>query len=667
MLRERIAEIIARAIASLVESGTIPAVDLPPIEVERPQIASHGDYATNIAMKLASALKARGEKANPRQLGEQIAAQIRETVAVVPAYDLISAVEVAGPGFINLRLSPAWLLRQAREVVAAGNTWGVVHSGRGVKVNLEFVSANPTGPVTIGNGRGAFIGDVLGNAMRAAEFDVTKEYYFNDAGEQVTKLGRSMEHFLYLALGDSERAQLVYDAIPVAQKFKRDKSHYKAKSAAGEAGGDEIVEEPDGETEEETVESPHEAVPLPSAAEAQPDAQSDAQAAPIGEKPRKEGYFGPFYETVAARMLQLGARELLRLSEPERARSLGHLAAQVIMDDIRATMQKLRVDFDVFFNEATLRTSGALEESIRVLRELGFVREEGGALWAQTSMFGDDRDRVVVRSNGLPTYFASDVAYMRDKFDRGFDRLIFVLGPDHHGYIARLKAIAGVLGHNPDDVHILIYGQVGIKQDGKSVRIGKRLGTVVTLDELHEEVGADVTRFFHLMLANETPLAFDLNLARKQTDENPGLSVQYAHARASGVFRKAEEQGIHQKEWEGANLAVLASDPDDQVRHELTLMRELLRLEEVVERVALTFEPHHLTRYARDLADAFHLFYDHCPILKAGAGVSREVRDARFVLLRAAQAGLARALTLLGMTAPERMEREETPATQPLV
>jgi arginyl-tRNA synthetase len=322
----------------------------------------------------------------------------------------------------------------------------------------------------------------------------------------------------------------------------------------------------------------------------------------------------------------------------------------------------MHVEFDVFFNEASLRTSGALQDGIQALRELGFVKEEGGALWAKTSMFGDDRDRVVLRSNGLPTYFASDVAYMRDKFDRGFDRLIFVFGPDHHGYIARLKSIAGVLGRNPEDVHILIYGQVNIKQDGKSVRMGKRLGNAVTLDELYEDVGPDVTRFFYLMRANDTPLDFDLDLARKQTEENPGLSVQYAHARASGVFRKAEEQGIHQEDWERADVGVLANDPEGEREHELNMMRALLRLEEVIERVALTLEPHHLTRYAMDLADAFHLFYDHCPILKAGAGVSLDVRNARLVLLRAAQAGLARTLTLIGMSAPERMEREETPS-----
>jgi arginyl-tRNA synthetase len=334
------------------------------------------------------------------------------------------------------------------------------------------------------------------------------------------------------------------------------------------------------------------------------------------------------------------------------------------MDDIRATLARMHVEFDVYFNEASLATSGALLDGIEALRQVGFTREEDGALWAKTSDFGDDLDRVVLRSNGQPTYFAADVAYMRDKFNRGFDKLIIVLGPDHHGYIARLKAIAGVLGRNPEDVHILMYQQVNIKQDGKSVRMGKRLGNAITLDELYDEVGPDVTRFFYLMRANETHLDFDLTLARKQTDENPGLSVQYAHARCAGVLRRAAEQDITAEDYAGADVAALAHDPEGQREHELNVMRQVLRLEEVVERVALSLEPHHLTRYARDLADSFHLFYDNCPILKQGTDVTPEVRDARLLLLRAAQAGLARTLTLLGMDAPERMEREQ--AAQPV-
>jgi arginyl-tRNA synthetase len=596
MLRDLITDIVTKSVVSLREAGDLPDAPLPAVEIDRPQIAAHGDYATNIAMKLAAALRASGEKANPRALAEQIADHIRETAGVVPAYDLVRSVEVAGPGFINIRLSPAWLLARVPRLLGAGDSLGSVDVGHGKRINLEFVSANPTGLVTIGNGRGAFIGDALANAMRAANFTVTKEYYFNDAGEQMNKLGASMEYYLYLGLGREEEAAQAHDDLPLDPK-----------------------------------------------------------------KGTKVGYFGAYYETVAERMLDRGAQRLLEESAADRRQRIGQAAAAVIMEDIRETMAHMKVDFDVWFNQASLDTSGALDDGIATLDALGFLEERDGALWAKTTLFGDDKDRVVRKSNGAPTYFASDVAYMRDKFERGFERAIIVLGPDHHGYIGRLKATAGVLGHQVDDVHVLMYQQVNIKQDGKSVRMGKRLGNVVTLDELYDEVGADVTRYFYLMRSNDTHLDFDLELARKQTDENPGLSVQYAHARAAGVLRKAAEQGYTASQFERATSEVLLDDPDEELTYELNLIRQMLRLEEVVEHVALALEPHHMTRYATELADSFHLFYDNCPILKQGSNVKRPTRLARLLLLRTAQSALARTLHLIGMDAPERMEKEPAP------
>ena len=580
MIRDLITDILTKSVATLRERGELPDVEPPAIEVTRPQYIEHGDYATNIAMKYAATARAAGQKANPRALADTLASHIRETVELVPAYDLVAAVEVAGPGFINLRLRPEWLLRQAHEVIVAGNSFGTVNLGRGQKVNLEFVSANPTGPLTVGNGRGAFIGDTLGNVMRAAGFDVTKEYYFNDAGAQVAKLGGSMTYYLHLALGHSD------------------------------------AEKPDA------------------------------------------GYFGPYYETLAEHMLQsyeVKVADLLALPDDERNAAIGRTAAHIIMSDIRATLAKLHVEFDVFFNEGSLATGGEREAAIEELRRLSYIEEHDEAVWAKTTAFGDDKDRVVLRSTGEPTYFASDVAYMRNKFDRGFQKLILVLGPDHHGYIGRLKATAGILGHDLDDAHILMYQLVTVK----GMRMGKRLGNVITLDELYDEVGADVTRFFYLMRSSDTQLDFDLDLASKQSDENPGLSVQYAHARTAGVFRKASEQGISAADYEPVDAAVLAHDPEESLKHELALVRELLRLEEVVERAALQLEPHHLTRYAMDLADAYHHFYENCPILKAGTDIAPEVKLARLQLMRAAQAGLARTLTLIGMSAPDRMERTE--------
>src|SRR5262245_21224400 len=322
MLRDLITDIVTKSVVSLRESGDLPDVPLPPVEIDRPQIAAHGDYATNIAMKLAAALRATGEKSNPRALAEQIADHMRETVGVVPAYDLVQSVEVAGPGFINIRLSPAWLLSRVPRLLGAGDGLGSVDVGHGQRINLEFVSANPTGLVTIGNGRGAFIGDALANAMRAANYEVTKEYYFNDAGEQMNKLGASMEYYLLLGLGREEEAAQVHDDLPVNPR-----------------------------------------------------------------KGTKEGYFGAYYETVAERMLDRGALRLLEDDADDRPQRIGQAAAAVIMEDIRETMDHMKVDFDVWFNQAALETSGALDDGIATLDALGFLEQRDGALWAKTTLF----------------------------------------------------------------------------------------------------------------------------------------------------------------------------------------------------------------------------------------------------------------------------------------
>ena len=640
MIRDLVAEVITRSVAALQEAGELPAVELPSFEVERPQHAAHGDYATNIAMKLAAAARASGAKANPRALAETIAARIRETVAVVPAYDLVNRVEVAGPGFINLWLANNWLLDQTPTILAAGNTLGCIEYGRGQRVNVEFVSANPTGPVTVGNGRGAFTGDALASVLSAAGYDVTKEYYFNNAGGQINRLGGSMEYYLLLALGKTTEAEAVYAALPVAAKKQQRVYGRKDASESGES-------DKQGSEAEADIHDAHD------------DASNGQGEQGESAAVRKEGYFSPFYATLAERMIAEGAAGLLDEPDVEKRRAaIGRATSDQIIEDIKQTLARMRVEFDVWFNEASLTESGEVDQGISQLRAAGHTYEQDGALWVRTTAFGDDLDRVVLRSNGLPTYFASDVAYMRNKFGRGFDRLIFVLGADHHGYIARLRSIAQSLGHSAESAQIVLTQQVTLKVDGKGVKMGKRLGNAVTLDELYEDIGPDVTRFFYLMRSNDTPLEFDLNLARKQTDENPGLSVQYAHARASGVLRKAAEQGISEEQYGDANVRALMSDPPDELNYELALIRQILRLEEIVERIAVTLEPHHLTRYGMDLADSFHLFYDHCPILKQGAEIAQETRMARLRLLRAGQAALARTLTLIGMSAPERMERE---------
>jgi arginyl-tRNA synthetase len=583
MIRDTIHQMVAAAAAALHERGDLelPEDGLPEFDVERPQRVEHGDYATNLAMKLARPPKA-------RVIAQQIADYLNETVELVPAYALIEKVEIAGPGFINLRLRPAWLLQQAQTIINAGVNVGAITIGNGTRVNLEFVSANPTGPVHIGNGRGGFIGDTIGNVLRAAGYDVTKEYYFNDYGQQINKLGRSIEWYMRKLLG-----------------------------------------------------------------------QNDATKPEEGYFDREDDPEDTYYQGVARRILEDSSTGAALLDAPEdgRERVIGHAAAQFIINDIKHTMDSLNIKFDVWFNEASLGVSGELQQGLDTLRKGGYLYEKDGATFMETTRFGDDKDRVIIKADGTTTYIASDVAYASNKLNRGFDRLIYVLGPDHHGYIARLKATAMMLGYSADRVHVLLYQQVNLKVDGVSQRMSKRRGTLVTLDELVGLVGVDVTRFFYLMRDANTHLDFDLALAMREGDDNPGLTVQYGHARTAGVLRKAAEVGLNPEiEAKGADMSALLGDTLEQIQAELTLMRELARLEEIIERSSINLEPHHLTKYGMDIAAAFHAFYDRCPMLRAD---SPEIRAARFALTLAARTTLARVLSLLGMSAPERMDRAE--------
>ena len=587
MIRDTIQRMILAAVAALHERGdlALPEDGVPLFEVERPQQIQHGDYATNVAMKLARPPKS-------REIAAQIAEYLNETVPLVPAYDLVEKVETAGPGFINIRLRPEWLLRQAHQIVDAGPEVGKVDVGRGRKINLEFVSANPTGPVHIGNGRGGFIGDTLGNVLRAAGYDVTKEYYFNDFGQQMQKMGRSMEWYMRRALGETD-------------------------------------------------------LPQPTDKDGKPEGYFDRADAPDDT----------FYQGVAQVLLdetQQGA-EVLHLPDEVRAAEIGHRAGQHIIATIQATMARLNIHFDVWSNEAALGESGEMESAIAYLREQGFLYQQDGATWMETTRFGDDKDRVLIKTDGKRTYAAADVAYIRNKLNRGFEQLIYVLGADHHGYVGRLKALSQMFGYSTEHVNVLIYQHVSVKVDGKSKRMSKREGTAIALDELADLVGPDVMRFFYLMRTSDTHLEFDVELATREGEENPGLTVQYGHARVAGVLRKVIENGYHpEAAARSADLTVLIKDAPEQLAAELSLMRELLRMEEIIDRCARTLEPHHLTKYGMDVAAAFHLFYDRCSMLRAE---NDAVRSARFALTLAARTVLARTLTLLGMSAPDRMER----------
>jgi arginyl-tRNA synthetase len=611
VIRDSIRELTTQAALAAQQEGTLPQVDLPTFEVERPQYASHGDFAANLALKLAGEIKrVRGEKANPRQLGEAIAAQARRLAGEDLAFNLVETVEVAGAGFINFRLSPTWLFQQADRVLEEGDDFGDVDVGLGERVNLEFVSANPTGRVHVGNGRGAFIGDTLGNVMQAAGYNVTKEYYFNDFGQQILNLGRSIEYYLRQEVG--------------APKIKQIKNGYYDKYDA------DLAE---------------------NAAPAEADMPAEVDTPTEAETPENEQIENGYYANLA-RLFVPDAGRYLALPQDERDAALGSAAANIIMQGIHQTMERLGIQFDVWFSQHSLETSGALQESIDLLRRKGYLYEDEGAIWMRTTDFGDDKDRVIIKSTGEPTYIAPDVAYIKNKFERGFDKLIWVLGPDHHGYVSRLKAAAGMLDYDPDHAIVLLYGNVTVQ--GK--RIGKRKGNAIPLDDLVDEIGKDVTRYFFLMRSNEQLLDFDMELAREQSEKNPGLYVQYAHARIASIFRKARERlNLEERDYAGADMRPLAGDPAPQRDVELALMRVMLSLEEVVERISLTLEPHHLTRYATDLATAFHSFYHDCRVLQAEDDATRL---ARLKLSRAAQIALARALHLMGLEAPERMVRE---------
>jgi arginyl-tRNA synthetase len=609
VIRDTIHLLTTQAAQAAQAAGAVPAVALPVFEVERPQYASHGDYAANLAMKLAGEIKrATGEKANPRQLGEAIAAQARTLTAQDPTFELVESIEVAGAGFINYRLSPVWSFQQSDRALAEGDAYGNINIGHGERVNLEFVSANPTGRVHVGNGRGAFIGDTLGNVMQAAGYNVTKEYYFNDFGQQILNLGRSMEYYLRQEVG--------------APRIKRIKNGYY-----------DNYDTDDANTEDTDAD--------------------DVDTAFAEENPPEIKQAGDGYYANLAKTFVPDADKLLALPQDKRDAELGSRAAAIIMQGIHQTMERLGINFDVWFSQHSLETSGALQDGIEFLRQRGYLYEQDGATWMRTTDFGDDKDRVLVKSSGEPTYIASDIAYTKDKFERGFDRLIWVLGVDHHSYVTRLKATAGMLGHNPDNAIVILYGNVTVQ--GK--RIGKRLGNAIPLDDLVEEIGKDVTRFFFLMRTNDQHLDFDMELAREQSEKNPGLYVQYAHARIASIFRKAKERlNLEEQDYAGADMRPLADNPAPQRDAQLALMREILSLEEVIERSSLTLEPHHLTKYATDLATAFHTFYHECRVLQAEDDATRL---ARLKLSRAAQIALARALHLMGLEAPERMVREE--------
>ncbi|MFN8498497.1 MAG: arginine--tRNA ligase [Anaerolineae bacterium] len=551
-LQEQLAALIRTSLAEAQQGGDLPAFELPAdIVIQRPK-PGFGDFATPVAMALA-----KPARMAPLQIAQRIAAHL-------PQNGLIGKVEVAPPGFVNISLSPRWLGEQVARILGEGVAVGNVSIGAGQTAQVEFVSANPTGPLTVGHGRNAVIGDTLARVLEAAGYAVTREYYYNDAGRQMQLLGESVRgRYLQLLGRPIEWSEDYYqgdDIIEIAQSLL-------------DECGDGLVDEP------------------------------------------ANGLF--------------------------RAR-----AQAVITASQQAALDRLGIRFDNLFNENSLTTSGAVWEVVDKLKERGYAYDADGAVWFKATAFGAEKDRVLVRSNGEPTYRLPDIAYHQNKLDRGYDLLVNVLGSDHAVQYPDIASALKALGYDPDRIHVVIYQFVTLLRDGEVVKMSKRKANYVTLNELIDEVGPDALRYFMLMRSSDSHLEFDLNLAVKQSDENPVFYVQYAHTRIAGVLRQAAERGIEVAPT--ADLSLLTEGS------ELALIREMLRLEEVVALVTRQLAPHHLTYYAHDLATAFHTFYDRCPILPPRQ-TDPALTQARLHLAAAAQATLARALNLVGVSAPERM------------
>jgi len=555
-LRSRVREAVASAWRAAEAAGALPALaegaGRPGVEVERPANPEHGDFASNLALKLARPL---------RMAPLQIATAIADTLSADtgPAGNaLIADVSVAPPGFLNLRLADGALVATVDRVLADPTRWGRIAASSARSVNVEFVSANPTGPLTIGNARGAFVGDLLCRVLEAGGQRVTREYYFNDSGGQIDKLGASV------------------------------------------------------------------------------------LATRRGEPVPDDGYHGD-YVTALAAAIPDDVWAAATAPDADGAAVLGRWAARQVREQIEASLERLGVHFDVWKSEGSLHTEGWVDRAVARLRDGGHVYEEDGALWFRSTTFGDDKDRVIIRSNGQPTYFASDIGYVTEKLSRGFDHLIYIWGADHHGTVARVRNAAEAMGYDREAVQILLYAWVRFVRDGVEVSMSKRAGEFVTLDELLGEVGVDAARWFFGSRAATTEIDFDIELAKRQSNENPVYYVQYAHARIASILRKATDVGLAP----AASIGGLLSGAP-----EAALARAIVRFPEVVEDAAASEETHGVTAYATELATQFHAFYRDARVIDEA---EPQRSGARLALVSAARITLASALGLLGISAPDSM------------
>jgi arginyl-tRNA synthetase len=554
---EQLSTAIIGALTDLVGSGALTLPDGPPgaVVVERPKSKEHGDYATNVALQLA-------KKAGipPRDLAAMLAERLG-------AAEGVASVEIAGPGFLNIRVEAGAQGALAAQIVAAGAAYGTNDATAGDKVNVEFVSANPTGPVTIASARWAAVGDAIARLVEATGSEVVREYYFNDHGAQIDRFARSL----------------------LARGRARD-------------------------------------VP-------------------------EDGYVGAYIDEIAQRVLAEHP-EVKDLPDDEAQEAFRAHGVALMFEEIKQTLHAFGVDFDVYFHENNLHESGAVGRAITRLTELGNTYEKDSAVWLATEKFGDDKDRVIVKSDGKGAYLSGDLAYYLDKRERGFDRCLILLGADHHGYVARMMAMCAAFGDKPgENLEILIGQMVNLLKDGTTVRMGKRSGNLVTLDDLVDAIGVDAGRYALVRYSMDATVDIDLDLWAKQTSDNPVFYVQYAHARLASILRNAADLGVT-----SGSASTTSFDPS-LLSHEKEgdLLRALAEFPRVVTSAAQLREPHRVARYLEDTASSFHKFYDACRVLPMGDEEPAPIHAARLLLVEATKTVLANGLGLLGVSAPDRM------------
>ena len=552
MLKQELARCLQQAVLKAQQEGGLAAAALPEVLIEHPQNPEHGDFASGLPLRMARAMRM-----SPLAIAEEVSKHI------VPPPQ-VDKVWIAPPGFINFTLRKDWLSKEVESILTAGEMYGDAELGKGKRVQLEFVSVNPTGPLHVGHGRGAVLGSTLANILTAVGYAVEREYYINDMGTQITNFGRSL-YARYL-----------------------------------QSLGKEATMPPDS-------------------------------------------YHGNYVADLAREIVQEHGDRFLSLPDTEAVSQLGEVGVAKMLQGIKQDLELLNVVFDCWFSERSLYTGGQYSQAMELLQSGAYVAKKENATWFESSALGEDKDNVLVRSDGSPTYFASDIAYHYNKFlERKFDQVIDIWGADHQGHVPRMKAVLKALGCGPEQLKVIICQLVTLRRGEEIVKVSKRSGDIITLREVIEEVGPDPCRFIFLSRSADSQMDFDMELAKKQSADNPVYYVQYAHARIASILRLAKQREI---DYSQGDVSLLTSEP------ELALIRRLILLPEIVERVAVALEPHHLPYYAQDLATVFHSFYKQCRVVSEDQALTK----ARLKLVKASQTVLAKVLRLMGMSAPETM------------